>query len=105
MDDEFKHPIPLPASPLKGEELWVGVVLQRVVDHGLGSGSSAELNQALLLFLLVVSVLAVAARVYLVNWLGERAEEKGRNPYSIASCSEIRRHFLHSSPRLDHATN
>jgi len=50
------------------------VVLQRVVDHGLSSGSSAELNQALLLFLLVVSVLAVAvaARVYLVNWLGER---------------------------------
>ena len=57
-----------------GALLGFGVVLQRVVDHGLSSGSSAELNQALLLFLLVVSVLAVAvaARVYLVNWLGER---------------------------------
>jgi len=57
-----------------GALLGFGVVLQRVVDHGLGSGSGAELNQALLLFLLVVSVLAVAvaARVYLVNWLGER---------------------------------
>ena len=36
-----------------GALLGFGVVLQRVVDHGLGSGSSAELNQALLLFLLV----------------------------------------------------
>ena len=54
--------------------LGFGVVLQRVVDHGLGSGSSAALNQALLLFLLVVTVMAasVAARVYLVTWIGER---------------------------------
>ena len=46
--------------------------------------SSTELNQALLLFLVVVSVLAVAvavaARVYLVNWLGERAGEKRAQP-------------------------
>jgi ATP-binding cassette subfamily B protein len=57
-----------------GALLGFGVVLQRVVDHGLSSGSERELNQALLLFLLVVSVLsvAVAARVYLVTWLGER---------------------------------
>ncbi len=57
-----------------GALLGFGVVLQRVVDHGLSSGSGAELNQALLLFLAVVSVMAVAvaARVYLVNWLGER---------------------------------
>jgi len=54
--------------------LGFGVVLQRVVDHGLGSGSSAALNQALLLFLIVVTVMAasVAARVYLVTWIGER---------------------------------
>lgn len=54
--------------------LGFGVVLQRVVDHGLGSGSGAALNQALLLFLVVVTVMAVsvAARVYLVTWIGER---------------------------------
>ena len=54
--------------------LGFGVVLQRVVDQGLSSGSSAALNQALLLFLMVVTVMAVsvAARVYLVTWIGER---------------------------------
>ena len=57
-----------------GAVLGFGMVLQRVVDHGLSSGSGRELNQALLLFLLVVTVMAaaVAARVYLVNWMGER---------------------------------
>ena len=57
-----------------GAVLGFGAVLQRVVDHGLSSGSSTALNQALLLFLVVVTVMAaaVAARVYLVNWLGER---------------------------------
>jgi ATP-binding cassette subfamily B protein len=54
--------------------LGFGVVLQRVVDHGLSSGSATALNQALLLFLVVVIVMAVsvAARVYLVTWIGER---------------------------------
>ena len=54
--------------------LGFGIVLQRVVDHGLSSGSGAALNQALLLFLGVVTVMAasVAARVYLVTWIGER---------------------------------
>ncbi|MGB5338977.1 MAG: ABC transporter transmembrane domain-containing protein, partial [Gammaproteobacteria bacterium] len=57
-----------------GAVLGFGVVLQRVVDHGLSSGSSAALNQALALFLVVVTVMAasVAARVYLVTWIGER---------------------------------
>jgi ATP-binding cassette subfamily B protein len=57
-----------------GALLGFGVVLQRVVDHGLSSGSGAELNQALTMFLLVVTIMAisVAARVYLVNWIGER---------------------------------
>ncbi len=54
--------------------LGFGVVLQRVVDQGLSSGSGAALNQALALFLVVVTVMAasVAARVYLVTWIGER---------------------------------
>ena len=54
--------------------LGFGIVLQRVVDYGLSSGSSTALNQALLLFLVVVTVMAasVAARVYLVTWIGER---------------------------------
>ncbi len=54
--------------------LGFGIVLQRVVDQGLSSGSSAALNQALLLFLVVITVMAasVAARVYLVTWIGER---------------------------------
>ena len=57
-----------------GAVLGFGVVLQRVVDHGLSSGSGAALNQALLLFLVVVTVMSasVAARVYLVTWIGER---------------------------------
>jgi ATP-binding cassette subfamily B protein len=54
--------------------LGFGIVLQRVVDQGLGSGSATALNQALMLFLVVVTVMAasVAARVYLVTWIGER---------------------------------
>jgi len=57
-----------------GAVLGFGAVLQRVVDQGLSSGSGAALNQALLLFLVVVTVMAasVAARVYLVTWIGER---------------------------------
>jgi len=57
-----------------GAVLGFGVVLRRVVDYGLSSGSGAALNQALLLFLIVVTVMAasVAARVYLVTWIGER---------------------------------
>ncbi|MGD8851656.1 MAG: ABC transporter transmembrane domain-containing protein, partial [Gammaproteobacteria bacterium] len=54
--------------------LGFGIVLQRVVDQGLSSGSAAALNRALLLFLVVVTIMAVsvAARVYLVSWIGER---------------------------------
>jgi ATP-binding cassette subfamily B protein len=54
--------------------LGFGVVLQGVVDEGLSSGSGAALKRALLLFLIVVTVMAasVAARVYLVTWIGER---------------------------------
>ena len=54
--------------------LAFGVVIREVVDNGIGSGDAAALNQSLLLFLAVVSVMAlsVGARIYLVNWLGER---------------------------------
>jgi ATP-binding cassette subfamily B protein len=57
-----------------GAVLGFGVVLQRVVDQGLASGSDAALNQALALFLTVVTIMSasVAARVYLVTWIGER---------------------------------
>lgn len=57
-----------------GAVLGFGVVLQRVVDQGLSSGSGDALNQALALFLAVVVVMSasVAARVYLVTWIGER---------------------------------
>ena len=57
-----------------GSLLGFGVVLRQVVDNGLGSGSPAALDHALALFLVVVSVMAVsvAARVYLVTWIGER---------------------------------
>ncbi len=57
-----------------GAVLAFGLVIREVVDSGLGSGSEAALDRSLGLFLVVVSLMAVAvgARVYLVNWLGER---------------------------------
>ncbi|HET8700701.1 MAG TPA: ABC transporter transmembrane domain-containing protein [Nitrococcus sp.] len=57
-----------------GAVLGFGVVLRHMVDYGLSNGSAAALNQALLLFLVVMLVMAgsVAARLYLVTWIGER---------------------------------
>ncbi len=57
-----------------GAVLAFGIVIRELVDHGIGSGDGALLNQSLMLFLTVVSVMAlsVGARVYVVNWLGER---------------------------------
>ncbi len=54
--------------------LAFGGVLRMVIDQGFRSGDAAALNQALLwLFAVVITLaLAVAARVYLVTWLGER---------------------------------
>jgi ATP-binding cassette subfamily B protein len=54
--------------------LAFGLVIREVVDKGIGSGEAAALDHSLLLFLIVVSVMAVSvgARIYLVNWLGER---------------------------------
>ncbi len=57
-----------------GAVLAFGQVFREVVDTGLKSGSPAALDQALLLFLGVVVMLAgsVLLRSYLLNWLGER---------------------------------
>lgn len=57
-----------------GSVLAFGQVFREVVDSGLRSGSPSALNQALILFLVVVLVMAasVLARSYLLNWLGER---------------------------------
>ena len=57
-----------------GAVLGFGLVLQRVVDEGLSSGSAAALNQALGVFAFVVTIMSVsvAARMYLVSWIGER---------------------------------
>ena len=54
--------------------LAFGLVIREVVDQGISSGETTALNNSLLLFLVVVSVMAlsVGARVFLVNWLGER---------------------------------
>ena len=57
-----------------GAVLAFGQVIRAVVDQGLSTGVSSRLDAALGLFLAVVVIMAVsvAARVYLVNWLGER---------------------------------
>ncbi len=57
-----------------GSVLAFGQVFRQVVDRGLNTGSPAALDQALVLFLLVVVVLGVSVllRAYLLNWLGER---------------------------------
>jgi ATP-binding cassette subfamily B protein len=64
----------LALSLAAGAALAFGQVFRRVVDSGLGSGSSVALDHALVLFLLVVVVFsgAVVLRSFLLNWLGER---------------------------------
>jgi ATP-binding cassette subfamily B protein len=73
----YRGPLAIAAIALiiaAGSVLAFGLVIREVVDQGIGSGEAAALNHSLLLFLVVVSVMAlsVGARVYLVNWLGER---------------------------------
>jgi ATP-binding cassette, subfamily B, bacterial len=57
-----------------GSVLAFGQVIRTLVDSGLTSGSSAALDQALILFLTVVLAtgIAVGVRSYLLNWIGER---------------------------------
>lgn len=54
--------------------LAFGWVIRDVVDRGMGSGDPAALNTSLAIFIGVIAVMgaAVGARVYLVNWVGER---------------------------------
>jgi ATP-binding cassette subfamily B protein len=57
-----------------GSVLTFGQVIRTVVDTGLSTGSLTALNQALLFFIgvVVVTALAIVARSYLLNWIGER---------------------------------
>ncbi|MTW22571.1 ABC transporter transmembrane domain-containing protein [Allochromatium palmeri] len=54
--------------------LAFGQVIRVVVDSGLSTGSVAELDRSLMLFLFVVMLTAasIMARSYLLNWIGER---------------------------------
>ena len=54
--------------------LALGFGLRRLVDDGFAQGNSALLDQAVLVLLVVVLLLAGAsyARFYLVSWIGER---------------------------------
>ncbi|MFP4683094.1 MAG: ABC transporter transmembrane domain-containing protein [Ectothiorhodospira sp.] len=57
-----------------GAVLAFGAVLRVVIDRGLTAGDPGALNQGLGLLLTVVGVMAVAValRLYLVTWIGER---------------------------------
>lgn len=57
-----------------GTVLALGAGLRHLVDQGFVSGNAALLDQAVLVLMAVVGVLALAtyARFYLVSWLGER---------------------------------
>ncbi|MBK1731012.1 ABC transporter transmembrane domain-containing protein [Thiococcus pfennigii] len=57
-----------------GAVLAFGQVIRTLVDSGLASGAEAALDRALLVFLAVVVVMALAvfARSYLLTWIGER---------------------------------
>jgi len=54
--------------------LAIGQGLKGVVDRGFGAGNAGELDRALALMLVVVTVMAGAtfARFYFVSWIGER---------------------------------
>ncbi len=54
--------------------LVLGQGLKAVIDQGVVTGAPQALNQAMLFFLVVVLILAVATyvRFYFVSWLGER---------------------------------
>lgn len=54
--------------------LFFGVGLRRLIDDGFASGNQALLDQALLVMMVMVCIMAAAtySRFYLVTWLGER---------------------------------
>ncbi len=57
-----------------GSVLAFGQVIRTVVDTGLSTGSMTALNQALSFFIAIVALtaLAIMARSYWLNWIGER---------------------------------
>ncbi len=57
-----------------GTVLGLGAGLRYLVDQGFGAGDATLLDQALVILLGVVALLAVATycRFYLVSWIGER---------------------------------
>jgi len=57
-----------------GITLSLGQGLRLLVDRGFSSGSEAELNRAVALFVLIVVLLAIGSfvRFFLVSWIGER---------------------------------
>lgn len=57
-----------------GVSLAMGQGLRYLVDHGFASGSAEQLNQAVMVFMGVVFLLAIGSftRFYLVSWIGER---------------------------------
>lgn len=72
--------------------LGLGQGLRILVDQGFSKGSSALMDQALLVLLGVIALLALAtyARFYLVSWLGERISADLR--------SAVYRHILTQAP-------
>ena len=67
---------------------------KRVIDHGFGSGSSANVNASFHYLLMIVVVLAIgtAVRFYFVSWLGERVVADIR--------ARVQRHLLGLTPRF-----
>ena len=57
-----------------GTVLGLGQGLRALVDHGFAAGNADLLNQALLVLLVVIVLMAVStfSRFYLVSWVGER---------------------------------
>jgi ATP-binding cassette subfamily B protein len=57
-----------------GITLSMGQGLRLLVDQGFGEGAAAGLDQAIVIFMVMVCFLAVGtfARFYLVSWIGER---------------------------------
>jgi ATP-binding cassette subfamily B protein len=75
-----------------GSFLIIGQGLRRVIDSGFTEHDPGALNQALVLLLAVVSVMAAAtfARFYLVSWIGERVVNDVRR--------DVYAHLLQLSP-------
>ncbi|MEE2981513.1 MAG: ABC transporter transmembrane domain-containing protein [Pseudomonadota bacterium] len=57
-----------------GTVLAIGIGLRRLVDDGIRAGDSALLDQALVVLLGVIALMAAASygRFFLVSWIGER---------------------------------